>query len=128
MRLPASPHSAANAFVRHDVGVQEEQVEPGQAQALQAALDRAAQGGLDLAGRRIAQVALAGDADAGGQVAVERLAHDLLGLAVAVARRQVEQGDPGFNRGVDRGDAFVVGGRPPQHAEAAAAEGEGGYR
>ncbi len=99
--------------VRHDVGVQEEQVQPGQAQALQAALDRAAQGCLDLAGRRIAQIALAGDADAGGQAAAERLADDLFGLAVAVARRQVEQGDPGFDRGVDRGDAFVEGGRRP---------------
>ena len=96
--------------------MQEEQVEPGQAQALQAALDRAAQGRLDLAGRRIAQVALAGDSDAGGQFAPVCLADDLFGLAVAVARREIEQGDPGFDSGMDRGDAFVKCGRPPQHA------------
>jgi hypothetical protein len=104
--------------------VQKEDVEARQAQALQAALDRPAQDGLDLAGRRIAEVALAGNAEAGRQLAGERLAHDLLRLAVAIAGREVEQGYAGGDRGMHRGDAFVERRRSPEHAEATAAEGE----
>jgi hypothetical protein len=118
--------SGCEGLVRHDIGMQEEHVEPRHAQALQAALDRPAQDGVDLAGRRVAQVALAGDADTGGQLAAERLAYDLLGLAVAVAGCEVEQCDPGSDRGMHRGDAFVERGGSPEHAEAPAAEGQGG--
>jgi hypothetical protein len=59
-------------------------------------------------------------------VAVEGGADDLLCLAVAVARREVEQGDAGIDRGVHGGDAFVDGGGAPQHAQATAAEGQDG--
>src|SRR4051794_14291692 len=101
-------------LVRHDVGVQEEQVEPRQAQALQAGFDRPAQDRFYVRDRWVAEVALAGDADTVWKRAAERLAHDLLGFAVAVAWREVEQTDPRSDRRMHRGDAFVERGWPPE--------------
>ena len=75
--------------------MQKEQVEPRQAQALQAAFDRLPQQRFDIARRRIAEVAFAGDPDALRQPAAKGLADHQLGLAVAVTRREVEQVDPG---------------------------------
>lgn len=74
-------------------------------------------------GRRVAEVALAGDAETGRELAAERLAHDLLGVAVPTAGREILQVDPG---GVHGGDAFVGRGRSLQHAGAAATAGERG--
>ena len=112
------------AFVRHDIGMQEEQVEPGQTQALQAPLDGLPQHRFDALGRRVAEVAFAGDPDAGRQSAGEGLADYQFGLAVAIARRQVEQRDPSRHRRMHGGDAFIDRRLAPQHAEAAAPEGE----
>src|SRR5919198_6309465 len=56
------------------------------------------------------------------------LADHLLGLAVAVTRREIDQVDPGGDRGVHRGDAFVPGRCPPNHAEPAAPERQLGNR
>jgi hypothetical protein len=99
-------------------------VEPRQTQALQAALDGLPQYRFDALGRRVAEVALAGDPDAGRQSAGKGLAHHQFGLAVAVARRQVEQRDSGRHRCMHGGNAFIDRRLAPQHAEAAAAEGE----
>ena len=115
--------------IRHHVGVQEEHIELRQAQPLQAGFDRAAQGCFDRGRRQIAQVALAGNADPGGQLAVEGGADHILGLAVAVAWRQVQQRNAGGDGGVHGGDAFLERRLAPQHTEAAAAQrqdGDGG--
>ena len=108
--------------------MQKEQVEARQAQALQAGLDRSPQDAFDLVGRRLAEIALAGDPDAVGEPPGKRRPDDLFGLAVAVARREIEQIDPGGDSRVHGGDAFVERRRPPQHPEAAAAQGERRYR
>ena len=118
------PCAGDEALVRDDIGMQEEQVEPRQPQALQARLDGLPQQGLDALGRRIAQVAFAGDPDAGRQSPAEGLADDQLGLAVAVARREVEQRYARRHRRMDGRDAFLDRRLAPQHAEAAAAQRE----
>src|SRR5271169_4098363 len=76
----------------------------------------------DLFGRWIAEIAFAGDAHAVGQAAGEGFADDLFGLAVTVARRQIDQVDPGSHRRMYRGDAFVECRFAPDHADAAAAQ------
>ena len=110
--------------IGYDIRMQEEQIEPIEAQPAQASFDRAAQNGLDLAGRRLAQIALAGDAHPIWQPSGKGCADDLLGLAVAIARRQVEQVDAGFDRRMHGGDALVECRLTPHHAEPAAAQGQ----
>ena len=118
------PHRVA---ARHDVGVQEKQIEPVELRQAQAGLDRLPEDALDPLGRRIAQVAFGGDADAGWKAAAERLADHLLGLAVAIAGREVEQRDPRIRGGLDRGDAFFARGGAPELAQPATAQGQDGY-
>ncbi len=110
--------------IRHQIGMQEEKVEPRQAQPFEAAFDRLPQDGLDLGTRRIAEIALAADSYAFGQPAAKGLADDLFGLAVAITRGEVDQVDPGSNRLMHRGDAFIEGRLAPHHAKPAAAQGE----
>ena len=110
------------APVRHDVRMQEEEVEPGELEAFQARLDRLPHYPLDLARGRLAEIAFAGDADARRQLPAKGGADDLLGLAVAIARRQVQERDAALGRLAHRRDAFLEGGPAPQHAEPAAAE------
>ena len=93
-----------------------------EAQPLQAAFDRAAQGRLDLGRRQFAEIAFAGDPHAIGQPAVECRADHLLGLAVAIARREVKEVDAGCDRGVHGCDAFLKGGLAPDLAQTAAAQ------
>ena len=47
-------------------------------------------------------------------------------LAVAIARGEVQQVDPGRNGGVDGRDAFLDRGLTPKHAQTATAQCQGG--
>src|SRR5580692_11929389 len=102
--------------------MQKEQIEARQPQPLQTRLDRLPQDAFDLVRRRLAEIALAGDAHAVGKPARKSFAHHLLGLAIAVARREVEEVDPGSDGVLYGGDAFVECCGTPQHPEAATAE------
>jgi hypothetical protein len=114
--------------VGHDVRVQEKHIEPRQAQPLEASLDRAAQYRFDLGRSGVAEVAFAGDPHPRGEAAGKGGADDLLGLAVAVARREIEEGNARLHRGVHGQDAFLEGGFTPHHPEPAAAQGQCRYR
>ena len=111
--------------IRHHVRMEEEQVEPRQAQSLQAAFDRLAQHRLDLGARCIAETAFAGDPHTCRQPAAKGFADDLFGLAVAIARSEIDQIDPGRYRLMHRGDTFLERRFAPHHAEPAAAQGQG---
>src|ERR1700730_13077495 len=102
--------------------MEKEEVEPRQSQAFEAAFDGLPQKRFDLFGRRIAEIAFAGDAHPVGHAAGEGFADDLFGLAVTVARRQIDQVDPGSHRRKYRGDAFVECRFAPDHADAAATQ------
>ena len=123
-RHPHGGGGPSRAVVRigYDIRMQEEQIEPVEVQPTQASLDRAAQNGLDLAGRRLAQIALAGDPHPIWQPSGKSCADDLFGLAVAIARRQVEQVDAGLDRRMHGRDTFLECGLAPHHAEPAAAQ------
>jgi hypothetical protein len=125
-RHPQSGGGPSRTIVRigYDIRMQEEQIETIEAQPAQASFDRTAQNGLDLTVRRLAQIAFAGDAHPIGQPSGKGRADDLLGLAVAIARRQVEQVDAGFDRRMHGRDAFVECGLAPNHAEPAAAQSQ----
>src|SRR5271169_3889076 len=110
--------------IGHDIRMKEEQVEPRQAQPLEAAFDRSPQCGLDLGARRIAEAALAGDPHPCRQPAIKGLADDLLRLAVAITRGEVDQVDTSGDRVVHRGDAFVERRLAPHHPEPAAAQSQ----
>ena len=71
--------------------MEKEEVEPRQSQAFEAAFDGLPQKRFDLFGRRIAEIAFAGDAHAVGQAAGEGFADDLFGLAVTVGRSVDEE-------------------------------------
>ncbi len=111
--------------IGNHVRVQKKEVKPRQSQPFEAALDRAPHDPLDLVGGRLAEIAFAGDADPGREPAAEGLADHRLGLAVAIARGEIDQVDPGLDRGVHGGEAFLEIGLAPQHAEPAAAQGQG---
>ena len=119
------PHGMA---VGRYVGVQEKDVEAVALEQAQAGLDGLAQGGVDPVGGRVAQAAFAGEEHVVWQPATESVADDAFRLAVAVARREVEQVDASGHGGMHRGDALVEGCLAPKHAEPSAAEGQGGDR
>ena len=60
----------------------------------------------DLLGRGLAEIAFTGDPHTLGEPAGERRADHLFGLAIAIARREVEHGNAGLNRFMYRGDAL----------------------
>ncbi len=107
-----------------DVGVQEENIQLVALQQPQAGFDRLAEDRQHFFRRRIAQVALAGDVDAGRHPAAERLSDHPFRLAVAIAGGEVEQIDPGLHRVMHGGETFFERRLAPQHAKAAAAQGE----
>jgi len=128
-REPAGIRPAPHrVLVRHDVGVQEEQIQVVELQQPQTGLYRLPQDRRDPGAGRISEVALAGDPDTRWQAPAECLAHHALGLAIAIARRHVEQVDPGIDRRPDGGNTLFECSFAPQHAEAAATEGQRGYR
>jgi hypothetical protein len=92
---------------------------------VQAVVDRLAHRRVDLRRRQIAETTLAGHPDPRRQPAAERFADDQLRLAVAVARRQIDQSDAGSDCVVHRRHAFAERRLTPQHAEPAPAEREG---
>jgi hypothetical protein len=94
----------------------------------EAAFDRAPQDPFDLLGCSLAEIAFAGDPRTLGEPAGKRGADHLLRLAIAVARREVEQGNAGLDRFMYRGDAFRETGLAPQHAEPAAAKRQDRHR
>ncbi len=108
--------------------MQKEQIEPLAAQPAQAARDRAAQQRLDFATPRLAEIAFAGDPHPLGQSAAKRRADHLLRLAVAIARGEIDEVDPGLDRHLDGGDALLERRLAPHHAEPAAAQGQGRNR
>ena len=84
-------------LVGHYIRVEKKQVEPRQSQAFEAPLNRPPQERFDFLGRRVAEIAFAGDPDPVRQAAAESLADDLFGLTITVARRQVDKVYPGSN-------------------------------
>jgi len=92
MRLAASGHCAIWFSSGTTFEWRKKRSKPRQSQAFEAAFDRLPQKRFDLFGRRIAEIAFAGDAHPVGQAAGEGFADDLFGLAVTVARRQIDQG------------------------------------
>jgi hypothetical protein len=110
--------------MRHYIRMKEEQIEPRQTQALEAAVDRSPQHRLDLGARHIAEIALAGDPHTCWEPPGEGFADDFFGLAVAITRSEVDQIHPGCDRVMHRGNAFLECRLTPHHAEPAAAEGE----
>ena len=105
-----------------NVGVQEEDVEPFQPHGRKGRVQRPLQPFGDLARRRAAEIALAGEAHADRRRALERRADHR--LAVLIERRGVDQVDPAVDRGAHRGDRLVAVGLAPQLAQPAAAEGQ----
>src|ERR1700756_4259321 len=102
--------------------MEKKQSEPRQSQAFQALLDRFPQQRFDFLGRRVAEIALAGDPNAIRQAATEGLADDPPCPAVTVTRRQVDQVDPGRYCLMHGGDAFVECGFTPHHADTTTTE------
>src|ERR1700732_2897236 len=94
----------------------------------EAAFDRAPQDPSDRPGCSLAEIAFAGDPRTLGEPAGKRGADHLLRLAIAVARREVEQGNAGLDRFMYRGAAFRETGLAPQHAEPAAAKRQDRHR
>ena len=114
--------------IGYDIRMQEEQIEPLEAQPAQAARDRAAQQRLDFATPRLAEIAFAGEPHPLGQSAAKRCTDHLLRLAVAIARGEIDEVDPGLDRHLDGGDALLERRLAPHHAEPAAAQGQGRNR
>src|SRR5262249_22082084 len=82
-------------FVGHYVRMEKKQIEPRQSQASEAPFDRLPQERFDFVGGRIAEIAFAGDPHAIRQAPTESFADDPFCPAIPVARRQVDQVDPG---------------------------------
>ena len=110
---------------KRDPVMQEHDVNMVELHALQAGVEAFGEEVVDLARRGVANAALGRDADAGGKAAVERVADDRLGLAVAVGRREVQDVDAGVDGLTDGRHALVASRGSPDLADAAAAEREG---
>ena len=104
--------------------MQKEQVEARQAQAFETAVDRSPQHRLDLGARHIAEIAFAGNPHTCWEPPGESFADYFFGLAVAITRSEVDQIDPGGDRVMHRGNAFLECRLTPHHAEPAAAQGQ----
>src|SRR5215471_4913867 len=109
-------------LIGHHIRMEKEQIEPRQLQASKAPFDRLAQERFDFLGGWIAEIAFAGDPHAIRQAPTESFADDPLCPAVTVARRQVNQVDPGSYCLMDSGDTLVKCGFTPHHADAATTE------
>src|SRR5215813_11295514 len=100
-------------LIGHHIRMEKEQTEPRQLQASKAPFDRSAQEGFDFLGGWIAEIAFAGDPHAIQQATTESLADNPFCPAVTVARRQVDQVDPGGYRLMHGSDALVKCGFTP---------------
>jgi hypothetical protein len=113
--MRAAVGSARNVgSIRHDIRVQEEQVEARQPQPAQTVFDRAPRDAFDLVGGRVTEIAFTGDPHAFWEPAAKCLAHHFLCFAVAIARREIEEINSGSDRVMYGRDAFVEARRPPQ--------------
>src|SRR5215471_13524135 len=109
-------------LIGHHIRMEKEQIEPRQLHASKAPFDRLAQERFDFLGGWIAEIAFAGDPHAIRQAPTESFADDPLCPAVTVARRQVDQVDPGSHRGMHGRDALLECCLAPDHADTAAAQ------
>src|SRR5215468_5659624 len=106
-------------LIGYDIRVEKEEIEPRQLQASKTPFDRLAQERFDFLGGWIAEIAFAGDPHAIRQAPTESFADDPFCPAVTVARRQVDQVDPGGYRLMHGSDALVKCGFTPHQADAA---------
>jgi len=95
---------------------------------LQAPFNRLPHQRFDLRSRRVADVAFAGDPHTSWQPAGKGFTDDLFGLAVTVARSEVDQVDASSDGGMDRGHAFIESRLAPHHPEPAPAQGQARHR
>src|SRR5215471_14135613 len=109
-------------LVRDHIRMEKEQIEARQSQASEASFDRLPQERFNFLRRRIAEIAFAGDPDVIRQAPSESFTDDPFCPAITVARRQVDQVDPGRYCLMHGGDAFVERGFTPHHADATTTE------
>ena len=84
-----------------------------QPHSLQAFRQAVVQRGFDLSRLWRTQPAFCGNAHAVGQAALEFGANDPFGFALAIGRRQIEQGDAAIHCRAGNGDAFLARGFAP---------------
>jgi hypothetical protein len=101
---------------------------PSQGTGRRPDFDRAPQDAFDLVGGRLTEIAFTGDPHAFWEPATKCLAYNFFSFAVAIARREIEEINPGSDRVMYGRDAFVEGGRSPQHAKPAASQGKRRHR
>ena len=115
---------AIRVGIRDEHVVHDEHIDALEAEPLQALREARAEQLRHPGGRRGADATLGRDAHASREPPAERLADHALGLAVAVARRDVEQVDAELDRLARGGDGLLAGRRAPDLADPPAAEGE----
>jgi hypothetical protein len=71
-----------------------------------------------------AKIAFTGHSHTRGEPTAKCLTHHFFCLAVAIARREIEEINTGSDRVLYGSDALVEGCRPPQHAKPAATQGK----